>query len=171
MKKSLMKKLPFDRDARKPAKTSETGWPLADMRKEMDRMFTRFFDESPFAALDDWFGDFSPPRFAPTIDVANEKKHVRVTAELPGLNAEDVKLTVEDNALTIRGEKKEEHTDDNEGYYRTERSYGAFTRTVPMPVPIDPDHVEARFDKGVLTVRLPKVKEEKKERSVPISVS
>jgi len=87
--------------------------------------------------MDEWLGDFSPRMFSPTIDIADEPKHYRVTAELPGMTAGDVELEVEDNALLISGEKKLEQSDDESGYYRTERSWGRFERVIPLPSRVD----------------------------------
>jgi len=136
------------------------GWP------DIARIFSRdpwrgmedFFHD-PFAtrgALERWFGDFSSSRFQPRIDVVDEGKILRVTIELPGMEKEDLKISVEDAALVLRGEKKQDVHSEEDGCYRLERAYGAFTRTIPMPENADPDHALAKFDKGVLTLTVPK---------------
>jgi HSP20 family protein len=122
----------------------------------------------PFGGLESWFGDFSPARFMPTIDMADEGKHLKVTAELPGMDANDIEVNVQDGALMLRGEKKIENEDKDEGYYRTERSYGSFQRSVPLPSDVDTDHAEANFDKGVLTVRLPKTQPQQQGKRLQI---
>ena len=94
--------------------------------------------------------------FEPRVDVVETDQEVKVTAELPGLDAQDVDLTLAHNVLTIKGEKKHEHEEKGENYYRAERSYGAFQRSVVLPQGVETDDAEAAFDKGVLTVTFPK---------------
>jgi HSP20 family protein len=107
-------------------------------------------------ALERWFGDFSSSRFQPRIDVVDEGKILRVTVELPGMERDDLTVSVEDGALVLRGEKKQDVHSEEDGCYRLERAYGVFTRTIPMPDNADPDHALAKFDKGVLTLTVPK---------------
>ena len=94
------------------------------------------------------------------------EKELVVKADLPGIDEKDVQLTIQDGVLTMRGEKKSERKDDRENYHLVERSYGSFQRSIRLPDTIDEDKIAARFDKGVLTVTLPKrpelVKAEKK---------
>lgn len=133
---------------------------------DLPRLFTRdswramedFFHD-PFAgrgALERWFGDFSSSRFQPRIDVVDEGKVLRVTVELPGMEREDLKVSVEDGALVLRGEKKQDVHSDEDGCYRLERAYGTFMRTIPMPEYADPDRTLAKFENGVLTLTVPK---------------
>ena len=165
--KNLRKWLPFPREdksvpVRQGPNVPGSSHPLTQMRREMNGLFERFFHD-PFGAsfgpmdFDRWYGDFSPVHFAPSVDVADEKKFIRITMELPGMDDEDIDVSLREDALVIRGEKKLEETHEDEGYYRTERSYGVFERTIPLPVEVDADRVEATFKKGVLTVRLPKM--------------
>ena len=128
-------------------------------QRVLDSMMSDRFWRDPFALfgqVDSFFGDFTPRTFQPSIDVTDEDKHVRVTAELPGLGKDDVEVTVQDGVLTIRGEKKSEQSTDEDGCYRLERYFGTFQRVLPLPPDIDPDGAEAKFDNGVLTVRVPK---------------
>ena len=149
--------------ARKVLTTSEPSrvpWP------DIPRLFSRdawramedFFHD-PFAAhgpLERWFGDFSSSRFQPRIDVVDEGKTLRVSVELPGMDREDLTVSVEDRALVLRGEKKQDIYSEEDGCYRLERAYGVFTRTIPMPEDADPDHALAKFDKGALTLTVPR---------------
>lgn len=122
--------------------------------------FNEPFFRDPFAQmgrLDDWFGDFSPRRFQPTVDVVDEEEAVRVSAELPGLKKEEVKLELDNHVLTIRGEKKNEEERKENGAFRTERYYGYFQRAIPLPgQDLDEDNAVATFADGVLNVRFPK---------------
>jgi HSP20 family protein len=95
-------------------------------------------------------------RFQPRIDVVDEGKILRVTAELPGMEREDVSVSVEDGALVLRGEKKQDVRSEEDGCYRLERAYGRFTRTIPMPENAEPDRALAKFDRGILTLTVPK---------------
>jgi HSP20 family protein len=118
----------------------------------------------PFAGvgqLDRWFGDFSPSVFQPRIDVVDDGDALRVTAELPGMDREDLQIQIEDEALVLRGEKKLESKSEEKGCYRVERAFGSFQRLIPLPDGVDVDRAEARFEKGVLTVRVPKTAAEK----------
>ena len=106
-------------------------------------------------------------RWIPAMDLVETDDHFVLKADLPGLNEGDVNIEVEDNVLTVSGERKSEHEDKREGYYRVERSFGSFRRTLTLPEGVDPEAVSATFDKGVLEVRIPKP-EERKPRRVAI---
>jgi HSP20 family protein len=128
--------------------------------------FRVMFDvlRDPFAGFNQverWFGDYSPSVFEPRIDVVDDGDGLRITAELPGLDRQDVQIQVEDQALVIRGEKRLESKSEEKGAYRIERAFGSFMRLIPLPDGVDPDRAEAKFDKGVLTIRLPKTAGEK----------
>lgn len=114
------------------------------------------FQEPLFGELDRWFGDFSSARFQPRIDVVDDGKALRITAELPGMNREDIQTSLEAGALVIRGEKKQDKRTEEDGCYRLERAHGAFMRRIPLPDGVDAEHIDARFDNGVLTLNLPK---------------
>jgi HSP20 family protein len=111
--------------------------------------------------LDRWFGDFSPSAFQPSIDVEEESDALRITAELPGLTREDVQIQVEDDALVLRGEKKLESKSEDKGCFRIERAFGSFERVIPLPDGIDTSRAEAKFENGVLTIRIPKAPTQK----------
>ena len=122
--------------------------------------------EFPFSVFDDLFTNWQWPTvtqafegkniFEPRLDVTETEKELKVTVELPGMDEKDIDLSLSNNALTIKGEKREEKEDRTHGHYRIERSYGSFQRTIPMPCEIDGDKVEATFKKGVLSITLPK---------------
>ena len=108
--------------------------------------------------------------FSPAIDVVVEKDNVIVKADLPGLTKDDVTVTLQDNYLTIRGEKKHETEQKESDYFLSERVYGSFTRTVELPTTVDAKKIEARFKDGVLHVTLPKT-EEAKPKQIEVKVS
>src|SRR5919112_2265759 len=107
--------------------------------------------------------------FAPT-DVSEDANSLRITMELPGVNPDDVRLSLENNILTIRGEKKHQTDESNERVHRFERTYGVFERTFALPNTVDPEKIEARYENGVLTVMIPKA-ERAKPREIRVNAS
>ena len=141
-------------------------WPFqsslfsAPMQQLLQGVFSDPFFREPFGRfeqLDRWFGDFSPQRFAPSVDVSEDGNALKVTAELPGMSKEDVKLQIDNDMLVISGEKKSQSENKNEGAFRTERYYGYFQRAIPLPEDVSCESAEANFKDGVLTVRFPKM--------------
>ena len=135
-------------------------WDMMDrMTEEMDRMFERVFGDvgmprrsrisrSPFRSLqreDVW---------APRVEAFQKADRFIVRTELPGLKKDDVQVDVTDNVLTIHGERREEHEEDREGYYHSERQYGQFYRTIPLPEGVIADSAQASFNNGVLEVSM-----------------
>lgn len=132
--------------------------PWRAWESEIEHLFS---DISPFRwgrlrGWDDVKAKLGAGLLAPSLDVYDEKKDVVVKAELPGMAKEDVEITLSDSTLTIRGEKKRQEEVKEKDYYRTEREYGSFVRTVPLPAEVNADAVKASFKDGVLEVRLPK---------------
>jgi HSP20 family protein len=107
--------------------------------------------------------------FAPT-DVSEDENALQITMELPGVDPDDVRLSLENNVLTIRGEKRQQFDENNERVHRFERVYGVFERTFVLPNSVDPDQIEARFENGVLVVRIPKA-ERARPREIRVSSS
>ena len=122
---------------------------LSTMKKEMDRLFDRFWegDLPQLPSMGDW---------APALDISETKDAVMLKAEIPGMDSKDIQLSLQDQMLTLKGEKKQEKEEKDEHYYRSERSYGAFMRTVRLPATVDGAKVAASFKNGLLTVTLPK---------------
>jgi HSP20 family protein len=110
--------------------------------------------------LGNWFGDFSPSRFLPRLDVIDDGDALRIVAELPGLSREDVELEVVEDMLVLTGEKRIESKSDEKGCYRVERAFGQFQRAIPLPSGVDLERAEANFENGMLTVRVPKAAKE-----------
>lgn len=135
-------------------------------RGEMDRLFDRF----GFPSLRRMF-DFEPAWrpmssfsvSAPPIDVSEDEKAYKIAAELPGLDAKDVDVSVTGNMLVLRGEKRQEAEQKDKNYYFSERAYGAFQRSFELPTSVDRDKIAADFSKGVLTISLPKTAEAQKQ--------
>ena len=125
---------------------------LARLEREMEDMFGR---------LPAWPWGERERGWAPAVDMVDHKEEFVLRADLPGLDEKDIEVTVEDGTVTIRGERKEETEEKKEGYYVSERSYGVFARTLPLPAGVEADKVRATFKKGVLEVHLPKAKETK----------
>jgi HSP20 family protein len=121
---------------------------LSTLQSEMNRLFSGFFDEQGQGN--------GGRRWAPAIDVFEREDEIILKADLPGLDEDDVRIEVKDNVLAISGERRTEAQEEKNGYYRVERSYGAFSRSLVLPDGVDPDKIEARFDRGVLEVKVPK---------------
>ena len=137
---------------------------LNTIQSEMNRLFNTYFD-APAPGN----GGSTLRRWIPAMDLVETDGDFVLRADLPGVNEDDVKIELEDHVLTISGERKAEHEERKEGYYRVERSSGAFTRTLTLPEGVDPGAIKASFDRGVLEVRIPKP-EEKKPQRVAIAV-
>jgi HSP20 family protein len=138
---------------------------LHTMQNEMNRLFNTFFD-SPTPSNG---GNAGVRRWIPAMDVVETEDHFVLRADLPGLSESDVNIELEDNVLTIAGERKSEHQHRGEGYYRVERAFGSFSRSLTLPEGVDADAIQASFDHGVLEVRIPKP-EQHKPRKVQISL-
>jgi HSP20 family protein len=136
---------------------------ISSIQSEMNRLFNSFFD-TPTTG-----NGGGARRWLPAMDVVESDDHFVLTADLPGLGEEDVNIEIEDNVLTVSGERKAEHEDKREGFVRVERSYGSFRRSLTLPKDVDADAVSANFDKGVLEIRIPKP-EQRKPRKVEIQV-
>lgn len=157
--------LPFGRKSLSVKREEEN--PFALLRREMDELFDSFYrglDLEPFF-------DGHRGAFTPTVDISENDKEIKVTAELPGMDEKDIEISLNKDTLSIKGEKKEEKEEQGRDYYRMERSYGSFHRTIPLPREVDSDKVDAQFKKGVLTITLPKTKkavEETKKIAVKV---
>jgi HSP20 family protein len=146
-----------------PSMFSRDGGSLGSLFQEIEKTFEDFSRRTPFAV----FGNSGA--LAPKIDVAEGKDGIEVAAELPGVDEKDVEVTLVDDMLTIRGEKKVERDEKDKNWHFVERGYGSFSRTIALPYEPDPAKVEAKFEKGVLHVRMPKPAEiAKKERKIEI---
>ena len=127
--------------------------------REIDRVFDAFFGQTDQGR-----------RWVPPMDLVEAEDHFVLKADLPGLAEGDVNIEVQDGTLTLSGERKAEHEQREKGWYRIERSFGSFNRSLTLPQGVDPDSISARFDRGVLEVRIPKP-EARKPRRIAISAS
>jgi len=126
--------------------------------RDVDRLFDAFFGSDREQGR----------RWVPPVDLIEAEDHFVLKADLPGLSEDDVSIEVQDGTLTISGERTAEHESRERGWYRIERSFGSFNRSLTLPDGVDADAISAQFDRGVLEVRIPKP-EERKPRRVTIS--
>lgn len=139
---------------------------LNDIRRDMDRMFGEFFETPRRARL---VGRAGRGASVPNLELIDRKGEMVLRAELPGIKKEDVDITIHDEAITIKGEFKQDQTVKEEDYYFSERRYGSFERTVPLPVDVNTEKAKATVKDGVLEVVLPK-KEEAKPKEIKVEV-
>jgi len=121
--------------------------------REVDRLFDRIFD-----------GQGAAQRWAPPMDLTEAEDHYVLKADLPGMSEEDVSIEVDGGVLTLSGERKAEHVQREKGWHRIERSFGRFQRQLTLPDGVDAESVSAEFDRGVLSVRIPKPERVKPHR-------
>jgi HSP20 family protein len=148
--------LPWTKNDRRLAVRRNQDDSLQQMRNQMDRLFDDFFSST--FSMSPWGDslDMEMGSFLPSVDVHETEKEIQVTAELPGMDEKDIDLSITHNMLVINGEKKSEKEEKGQRSYRSERIYGSFRRSVPLPEGLDENACEAHFKNGVLTVTLPK---------------
>lgn len=158
--------VPF-RNRRRQAARAGSISPFERLHEEMDRLFDDFLPQiagGREASL--------PVGVLGSVDLSESDDALELTADLPGMEEKDIDVTLRDGSLVIRGERKHEAEEKKKNYYRTERAYGAFSRTVPLPCDVEEDGVKAEFKKGVLTVRLPKSRSAREnERKIAIQTA
>lgn len=141
--------------------------PLVLLRNNIDKVFDSFLsglDADPF--------DAAVSMFHPNIDIADNGKELKIAVELPGMDEKDIDVSITRDALTIRGEKKDETEEKNASYHRMERVYGFFSRTIPLPVEVNVDAAKADYRKGVLTITIPKTEKALKEaKKIPVKAT
>lgn len=134
--------------------------PFSNLQREMNRLFEDFLP-----------GDGRPAFFNPDVDVSETEKEIRISVDLPGVEEDDVDVSLEDDLLIIRGEKRAERTEEKEDYRFSERSFGSFQRALRLPVKVDPDKIRADFSNGVLKVTAPKDGQIERGRKIQIGRS
>lgn len=138
---------------------------LEDMSERLNRMFAR-----PVTRRDNGKETLTVADWVPTVDIEEGEQDYHITAELPGLKKEDVKITVQEGVLTLQGERKQEKEEQGKRFHRVERSYGAFVRSFALPDAVDEAKVSAEFKDGVLHIRLPK-SERAKPKAIEVKVA
>ena len=136
---------------------------LIPFGRDIERVFDGFFDR-PVRFFDE------ETAWMPSVDVSETGKEIRVKAELPGMDAKDIEVSLNDGHLTIRGERKQENEEKDENVHRVERRYGSFSRSFRLPVEVDVEKVKADYKDGVLSIHLPK-SEENSERKIEIKAA
>src|SRR6202050_2220433 len=136
---------------------------VATLQDRMNRLFRDSFNQSG--------GDeaLTSSTFAPAVDVYEDEHNVTLKIEVPGIDEKDIDVRIENNTLTVHGERKIEKEEKEENYRRVERQYGSFTRTFTLPTTVDSEKVSANYDKGVLKIALPK-KAEAKPKQIKVNV-
>jgi HSP20 family protein len=124
------------------------------LQTEVNRVFDAFFGQ----------GTSSSRRWVPAMDLVETEDHLVLRADLPGLSREDVEIEIKDGVLTVSGERRADHEEKSEGYFRVERSFGRFSRSLTLPKGVEADSVAAEFEDGVLEVRIPKPEQRKPHR-------
>ena len=148
-----------------------------DFRQEIDRLFERFsegFDSvalQPFTNVQKLFEPLTSGFAHLSVDVAENGKAYTITAELPGVPEKDVEVSVSDDMLIIKGEKRQEREEKDDNHYISERSYGSFRRMFSLPRGTDADKIEAHFKNGILTVSVPKTEEKQQSRKVEVKAA
>lgn len=163
--------LPWRKKEAELVKHEAPAGPLEEARQRIDELFDNFFDGFGVPRM------FPTRRFgstvadlSPSFDITETEDDVKVTAELPGMDEKDIEVNLDNNVLTIRGEKREERDETKKNYHVRERSYGGFERSFPLPEGLDREHVRATFKKGVLDVTLHKT-ERAKAQSKKIAIT
>ena len=136
---------------------------LTDVRSNLDNLFHNFFDQG----MGRW--PENSLSVVPAVNLEETEDSFKLSAELPGIAKEDISISLENNVLCIKGEKKSETEEDNESFHRTERSYGKFQRAFELPGIVDRNKIEANYKDGVLSVSVPKA-EEAKPKQIEIKV-
>ncbi|WP_428408391.1 Hsp20/alpha crystallin family protein [Hyphococcus sp.] len=132
----------------------DNGESVVSLQQELNDAFDRFFErfERPF--FDRSFG--LAGLLQPSVDITESDKQIKIAVDLPGMDEDDIDVSLTGDVLTIRGERRHEREEDEKGYFLHERSYGSFYRTIPLPPGLETDRAKAEFKKGVLRITMPK---------------
>ena len=142
--------------------------PMAELLYNLERRMGRIFNE-PLTGFGWQLDEVATTAWTPVVDIFEELEQVRIVAEIPGVKPDAVKILVEGNVLTIQGTKEQIAEEKAEKVHRYERTYGAFERSFTLPTTVDPEHIKASYEVGVLTVILPKI-EKAKPREIKLEV-
>jgi len=137
---------------------------MVDLQREMDKVFGDFFGRTPFRMA------ATEAMWSPLVDIHETKDNILLQVEVPGVKQEDIHVSIEDDTLTLKGERKRETEVKEDQYHRVERSYGHFERRILLPSVVDSERVKAAYRDGVLEIQLPK-KEEAKPKQIKVEVA
>ena len=140
--------------------------PLMSLNRDINRLFDDFLQPSALPTMAD--PAVATALITPQINVSETDTEIRVTAELPGVDLDDLEVDVMDDMLVIRGEKRLERSDEDENFHFVECAYGSFQRTVQLPFAADPDQVQANFENGVLSVTVPKSDQQQRVHRIDV---
>ena len=137
---------------------------MLSLQDEMNKVFDEFFGRIPGRVEDE------ESVWNPNVDISESGNWITINAEIPGMTKEDIKISIQNNTITLRGEKKQEKEEKDINHHRVERSYGAFVRSFSLPTPVETDKVKASYKSGVLKIVLPKT-EEVKPKEIPVEIN
>jgi HSP20 family protein len=140
---------------------------LGTLQERVNQLFNQNFGTTPWTGREPRQHLMSA-NFIPPVDILEDDQNIVVQAELPGVTENDVEIRLENNVLTISGERRLEHEDKKQNVHRIERGYGRFTRSFTLPAVVEPEKVQANFDNGLLTITIPR-REESKSRQIKIT--
>jgi HSP20 family protein len=138
---------------------------MVGIQDEMNRLFNDFLSSAPGENAESGLSYWGP-----SVDISENDDEILLEAEVPGMNRDDIKITIQDNVLTLKGEKKQQAEKKGTNYHRIERSYGSFERSFSLPTSVQADQVKANYQNGILHVKLPK-SEEAKPKEISVSVN
>jgi HSP20 family protein len=147
-----------------PFISARGGDPFLSLHRDINRLF----DEASRGLIPSQGGQQEGSFISAAVNVAETQDEYRVTVELPGLSSDDVEVLLDEDVLTIRGERKFERRDDKESYHLVESSYGTVQRSLRLPAPVDPQQVQANFENGLLEITLPKSKAQERARRIEV---
>ncbi|MBX9692626.1 MAG: Hsp20/alpha crystallin family protein [Cyanobacteria bacterium] len=160
------------RAKRVPIHHKQEDHPAYQLQRELNRLFDDFFSTSPWDSLGEVPALFGEHQYSsdltPRIDMSETDKEILVKVELPGMTEKDVDVSISNDRITISGEKKQEREESEKGWYRMERQYGSFRRSIPLPYETDEDKAEAFYKNGVLTIKLPKSQVQNNPKTISV---
>ena len=168
---SMSDLIPWGRGRTVPApRGNDEGSPFLALHREMNRLFNDVLrgGVAPSGGQGQSGGGQGGVLLAPHMDVTETDREVRLQAELPGVAEKDIDISLNDDVLSIRAEKKQERREERHGVHISERAYGTFQRAIRLPFKVDPDQVQATFENGVLSVTLPKTQPQERNRRIRV---
>jgi len=147
-------------------KRNQNNQSVQNFRNDFDNLFDNFFNDFSLGFPEN--GNLVETAFRPKINVSETDKEYQIDADLPGVKKEDINVEYVDNTLTIRAERKEENEEKNKNYHKLESFFGTFSRSIKLPRSVDYDKVEAKYDNGILKIKLPKSEKERNKNKIQV---